>query len=250
MYISSLLVLQTMLFTLFASGSPNVPSNHRLFASVGLKSAIASSIFIPFALSGHIALAVDPAQLRKFARPDQIVLLGGDGDLQNKLKQVQVAQTVLDTADVPFIELPNGISFRQYREGRGERSVRAGSLVTVEMTVRCKSLATNTEPGGVKYYSTAQDTNDKSLTWTIGSGEFLPGLEEGMMGMKKGSIRRIEVPSVQTFAARDMKQLPLPSIANSDGNRRFKNLFKTKADLLFEVLVVKIVDPILSSSSN
>ena len=95
---------------------------------------------------------------------------------------------------------------------------------------------------GVKYYSTLQDSTDNSLSWTIGSGKLLPGLEEGMLGMKRGSIRRIEVPSVQVFAARDNNQLPLPSPKNEDGNRRFRNLFKTKADLLFEVSVMKIAD--------
>ena len=64
-----------------------------------------------------------------------------------------------------------------------------------------------------------------------------------MIGMKRNSIRRIEVPSVLVFAARNDNQLPFPSKLNDDGNRRFKNLFKTKADLLFEVLVNKIVDP-------
>jgi FKBP-type peptidyl-prolyl cis-trans isomerase (trigger factor) len=36
----------------------------------------------------------------------------------------------------------------------------------------------------VQYFSTANDLDGSDLVWTIGSGEFLPGLEEGMMGMK------------------------------------------------------------------
>jgi len=76
----------------------------------------------------------------------------------------------------------------------------------------------------------------------------LPGLEEGMIGMKRNSLRRIEVPSKQVFRARADGQLPLPSESNSDGNRRFKNLFKTDATLLFEVLINKIIDPVSEPS--
>lgn len=33
------------------------------------------------------------------------------------------------------------------------------------------------------------------ITFVVGSGTVLPGLEEGIIGMKRGSIRRIIVPS-------------------------------------------------------
>jgi hypothetical protein len=217
--------------------SPPTNSKHQT------KVAIISTFLIPFICSLHTAGAIDPAELRKFAKPDQVILLGGSGKLEEKLKALQEAQTVLDAVDVPFTELSSGVSYRQYREGKGDREVKPGSIVTAEMTIRCKSFVTNSDPGGVQYYSTAKDAPQKSLTWQIGSGEFLPGLEEAMIGMKRSSIRRIEVPSVLVFAARDNNQLPLPSKLNDDGNRRFKNLFKTKADLLFEVLITKIVDP-------
>ena len=60
------------------------------------------------------------------------------------------------------------------------------------------------------------------------------------MGMKKGAIRRVEVPSTMVFAAKKAGNLPLPSEKNKDGKRRFENLFKTDATLLFEVLVTRI----------
>ena len=88
------------------------------------------------------------------------------------------------------------------------------------------------------------DTPYDALSWTIGSGDLLPGLEEAMLGMHRNALRRIEVPSLQIFKARSSNQLPLPSETDDDGNRQFKNLFKTDATLIFEVLVDKIVDPI------
>lgn len=116
--------------------------------------------------------------------------------------------------------------------------VQPGSKVGTEMTIRCKSFATANEPGGLKYFSTKEDTEFNELAWTIGSGVFSPALEEGMMGMRKNAIRRIEVPSTLVYAAKKADQLPLPQ--TKDGKRRFENLFKTDGTLLFEVLVTRI----------
>jgi FKBP-type peptidyl-prolyl cis-trans isomerase 2 len=106
------------------------------------------------------------------------------------------------------------------------------------MTIRCKSFSTANEPGGVKYFSTKEDTEFNELAWTVGSGEVLPGLEEAMMGMRKNSLRRIEVPSTQVFSAKKADQLPLPT--TKDGKRIFDRLFKTEATLLFEVLLTRV----------
>jgi hypothetical protein len=64
------------------------------------------------------------------------------------------------------------------------------------------------------------------------------------LGMKRSSIRRVELPSQLVFRAREDKQLPLPSEKNEEGKRYYKRLFKTDATLLFEVLVTKIAEPI------
>lgn len=113
-----------------------------------------------------------------------------------------------------------------------------GAKIAVEMTIRCKSFATANEPGGVKYFSTKEDTDFNEIAWTVGDGQLLPDLEEGMMGMHKNALRRIEIPSTMVFAARKANQLPLPT--TKDGKRRFESLFKTDATLLFEVLVTRI----------
>jgi hypothetical protein len=116
--------------------------------------------------------------------------------------------------------------------------VKPGSKVAVEMSIRCKSFSTANEPGGLKYFTTKEDTDFNELAFTIGDGQFLPGLEEGMMGMHKNGLRRIEVPATMVFAANRVDQLPLPT--TKDGKRRFENLFKTDATLLFEVLVTRV----------
>jgi len=178
--------------------------------------------------------AIDPSQLKQFQ---------ASGDLADQLKRLQEVQNTLDAADLPFIDLKSGVSYRQFRDGKGDMTVQPGYKVTVELVARCKSFTTANEPGGVRYYSTKVDTKNNELSWVIGDGSLLPGLEEAMIGMKKSAVRRVDVPSVQVFRARKDSQLPLPSKSDDDGNRRFKNLFKTDAGLLIEVLVKQIEPP-------
>lgn len=190
-------------------------------------------------LSADIAYAgIDPKQLQQYNSLQAIT--------NEQKKKIEEVQAVLDAADVPFTDLKSGVSYREFRAGKGDRVVVPGSTVSAKMTIRCESFTTQKEPGGVKYYDTKIDTPNNELVWTIGSGELPPALEEAIIGMKRNAIRRIEVPSVLVFQARKNNQLPLPSDDNKDGQRRYKRLFKTDATLLFEVGIDKIVPPTLN----
>jgi FKBP-type peptidyl-prolyl cis-trans isomerase len=194
--------------------------------------ATASTVGLLVATSPANA-GIDPTLLQN------LPVQGDVSGTSQRLRQIEAIQKpASDRVDIPFEELPSGVSYREYREGKGEAAVQPGSKVAVEMTIRCKSFSTANEPGGVKYYSTKDDTEFNELAWAIGSGELLPGLEEAMMGMHKNGLRRIEVPATQVFAARKADQLPIPT--TKDGKRRFESLFKTEATLLFEVLVTRI----------
>lgn len=178
---------------------------------------------------------IDPSALSKYS------VEGDASGAATRLRQVEMDKNrPEDVIDKPYEKFDSDVSYREYRDGKGEGVVKEGSKVAVEMTIRCKSFSTANEPGGLKYFSTKDDTEFNELAWTVGSGELLPGLEEGMMGMHKGALRRIEVPSTMVFAGKKENQLPLPKDGNKDGKRRFENLFKTDATLLFEVLVTRI----------
>mmetsp|Transcript_22169 Transcript_22169/g.33288 ORF Transcript_22169/g.33288 Transcript_22169/m.33288 type:complete len:237 (-) Transcript_22169:17-727(-) len=166
---------------------------------------------------------------------------GDNSGVTTRLRQIEAEKNrPEDTVDKVWEKLEDGVQFREYREGRGEAVVQDGSKVGVEMTIRCKSFSTAQEPGGIKYFTTKDDTEFNEIAFTVGSGQILPELEEGMKGMKKGAVRRIEVPTQYVYAARKANQLPLPSDKNKDGKRRFENLFKTDATLIFEVLVTRV----------
>ena len=194
------------------------------------------------------ALAIDPALLQKYST---VPIPGGDkvpvsatGGLNvnmDTIKKMKEAQDALDARDEPFIDLPNEVSYRQFREGKGSKVVMPGSDVTVQMTMRAKKLATQKDPGGVLFYSTTKDTPYNALRWTVGDSSAVPGVEAAMMGMKRGSVRRIEIPSTQVYQAR--KQQQLPTAKDADELRLTKNLFKTEATMIVEVMVDKIVNP-------
>mmetsp|Transcript_11526 Transcript_11526/g.24570 ORF Transcript_11526/g.24570 Transcript_11526/m.24570 type:complete len:274 (-) Transcript_11526:331-1152(-) len=196
-----------------------------------------------FVLATTAALSSTPAYAG--IDPSALKALPVEGDttgITTRLRQIESVNGPRpeDSKDIAFEVLPSGASYREYREGKGEATIAPGSKVAAEMTIRAKSFATANEPGGVKYFSTKTDTDFNELAWTVGSGELPPALEECMMGMRKNSIRRIELPSTLVFAARNANQLPVPVEGNKDGKRVYDRLFKTDATLLFEVLVTRI----------
>lgn len=214
-------------------------NNRRAFLSnlstCATTAASASTISVLLSFASPANAGIDPSALK--ALPVE----GDSTGTVTRLRQLEADRTrPTDLVDIPFEKFPSGVSYREYREGKGEAVVEPGSKVAVQMSIRCKSFATANEPGGVKYFSTRDDTEFDELAFTIGSGEILPGLEEGMMGMHKNGLRRIEVPSTMVFAARNANQLPLPKDTNKDEKRIFERLFKTDATLLFEVLVTRI----------
>jgi len=178
---------------------------------------------------------IDPSALKS------LQVAGDVSGTRTRLAQIEANQNrPEDALSIPFEELPSGVSYREFRDGKGEAVVQSGSKVAVEMSIRCRSFSTANEVGGLKLYSTKVDTTFNEIAWTVGSGELLPGLEEGMMGMHRNALRRIEVPSTMVFEANKNGQLPLPSENNKDGKRLYDRLFKTDATLLFEVLVTQI----------
>ena len=89
----------------------------------------------------------------------------------------------------PFTYFESGVGYREYVAGKGEAQVEEGSRVTINCVGRLLNL------NGVKFFSTKETTDEfgegTPLTFTIGAGEALPGLEEGMLGMRKGAIRKV-----------------------------------------------------------
>ena len=118
--------------------------------------------------------------------------------------------------------------------------MKAGSVVGVELTARVPALSTGREPGGSMFFSTKTDTPFNEVAWRIGDGTNLAALEEGMAGMHKGSLRRIQVPSTAIYGGRAL--VPVPKESDKDARRIYDRLFsgRTDATVMFEVLVTEL----------
>lgn len=213
--------------------------------SVEDRRSFVNSLLVGATVLGTAGTILPTAPANAGVDPSLLKSLKVDGDVSGQAQRMrqleEIQRPASDTVNIPYEKLDSGVEYREYREGRGDAVVQTGSKIAVELTIRCQSFVTAKEPGGLKYFTTKGDTEFNELAWTVGSGEFPPGLEEAMMGMKKNGLRRIALPSTQVFPARDANQLPLPT--TKDGKRAFDRLFKTDATLLFEVLVTRIRNP-------
>ena len=213
---------------------------------------ISSRIFATFTFTGVGSLLSLPRAALAGIDVSSLKSFPVDGDASGaatRLKNLQMQGTKIERGvDVDggvgvmttLTRLESGVTYRDINYGRdGSRIVRRGSNVGAEMTVRCKSLVTPSEPEGAKYYSTKVDNGANEISWTLGSGDFPRGLEEGMMGMKLNAVRRIEVPSQQIFAARNTSQLP--EATTEERRRLYAGAFQSgDATLVFEVYVTGI----------
>lgn len=206
--------------------------SRRLFASRAVGTAAASTGSFLFLPASCLA-GIDVSSLKTMP------VEGDASGAATRLKQLQMQGTRVErgvggnfTSMTATSVLDGGVSYREISAGRdGARTVRRGSNVGATMTVRT--------PGGLQCYSTRDDNDSNELAWTVGSGDFPKGLEEGMMGMKLNAVRRIEVPSQQIFAARNAGQLPEATTA--EGKQRYEMLFQSgDASLVFEVFVTGI----------
>ena len=156
----------------------------------------------------------------------------------SRIKQLkQTTQT--DKKDGTVYLETTGVSYTQSNAGSApggrNRLIRNGvqNNFNVAADLRISTIA------GLTIYSTRDDNQSNELAWKVGTGDFPKGAEDGMMGMRLGSVRRIEVPSDLIFAARNAGTLP--EITTKLGQERYEDLLRSgDATLIFDVRVTGI----------
>lgn len=108
------------------------------------------------------------------------------------------AATADGTTAAPFTTLPNGVRVKEISEGSGGEVVRPDSKVSIQCSGRLLNL------NGVVFYNTKNNDPDGfgavPLSFQMGTGRALPGLEAGLVGMRKNGIRRIIVPAELAYS--------------------------------------------------
>jgi len=152
-----------------------------------------------------------------------------------------LAPAASNAADAPapdgepqFVELANGVKVKDFMSGSGD-TVNADSQVQIQASGRLLNL------NGVIFYNTRNNHPDLlgaiPLTINLGKGEALPGLESGLIGMKKGGIRRILVPADLAYSGFPNLE---PKPTNSNDQRALDSVVKNPnrdATILFDVSV-------------
>ncbi|KAI2489432.1 FKBP-type peptidyl-prolyl cis-trans isomerase [Fragilaria crotonensis] len=99
---------------------------------------------------------------------------------------------VVQEGEIPFVTLESGVKIKDINPGSGD-PVAPGARVSIQCSGRLLNL------NGVVFYNTKNNNPDGfgaiPLSFTIGKGEALPGLEMGILGMRKNGVRRIIVPA-------------------------------------------------------
>ncbi len=135
----------------------------------------------------------------------------------------------------PFVELSNGVKVKDFRRGSGEDVVQGTSSVQIQCSGKLLNL------NGVSFYNTKNNNPDGfgaiPLSINIGKGEALPGLESGLIGMRKGGIRRIIVPADLAYSKFPGLE---PQPTNANDQRALDSVVKNSrrdATILFDVSI-------------
>mmetsp|Transcript_3682 Transcript_3682/g.5304 ORF Transcript_3682/g.5304 Transcript_3682/m.5304 type:complete len:265 (+) Transcript_3682:302-1096(+) len=135
-----------------------------------------------------------------------------------------------------FVTLPNGVQIKDFKVGSGADSITSTSS---KVSIQCSGRLLNLN--GVIFYNTKNNNPDGfgaiPLTFDMNVGQIVPGLESGLVGMKKGGIRRIIVPA--NLAYSNYPNLE-PQPMNANDQRALDSVVKNPrrdATILFDVQV-------------
>jgi len=149
------------------------------------------------AASGVLLLPPTPAAQAATTPIDQIGTMGSQTPLSKT--SATSSTTPLGTfigEETQFTTLPNGVKIKDFKLGTGSSDAVTPTSQRLDLQMSGRLINTN---AGITFYNTKNNNPDGfgavPLTINLSQGMALPGLEAGLVGMKKGGIRRIVVPA-------------------------------------------------------
>jgi len=137
-----------------------------------------------------------------------------------------------------FTTLSNGVKIKDFKVGTGSETVKLDSQ-NVALQMNGRLINTN---AGITFYNTKNNNPDGfgpvPLVVNLSKGEALPGLESGLIGMKKNGIRRIVVPAGELSYEKYPTLEPKPM--NAADQRALDSLVKNSSrdsTVMFDVKV-------------
>jgi len=152
-------------------------STNRRVALKSITAATTTALFLP-----KNAVQAQPAEFQNIGTQSPLPSGSGGGSVDG----------------TQFTTLSNGVKIKDFSVGTGSETVGSSSRVSFQCSGRLLNL------NGVVFYNTKNNNQDGfgaiPLTVALGKGEILPGLESGLIGMRKNGIRRIIVPSELAYS--------------------------------------------------
>lgn len=109
----------------------------------------------------------------------------------------------------PTIRLPNGVRFKQLRPPLGGEPVHEGSVVDLAFSITANGGYLYSQ--GMGYEKLKNGVNDMgldSIRVVLGKHDVPVGIEEALIGMKRGERRRIELPPKVGFETSNWQPKP------------------------------------------
>lgn len=167
------------------SKTPITTSTNRRVALEGMITSTAAATATVF-LPNIASVQAQPAEFQNIGTQSPLPAGGGSSGSGSAVDETQ------------FKTLPNGVKIKDFSVGTGSEIVGSNSRVSFQCSGRLLNL------NGVVFYNTKNNNPDGfgaiPLTVTLGKGESLPGLDSGLIGMRKNGIRRIIVPAELAYS--------------------------------------------------
>jgi hypothetical protein len=137
-----------------------------------------------------------------------------------------------------FASTSSGLQYKDYKPGEGA-SPKPGDRVTLEWTgvtvgYQGRYFETRNKPKGGAF---ADDGFTQTpLAFEVGDGTVIPGIDEAVRGMQKGSVRRIIVPEEIGYPSDGFKRIgPFPSTFS--GERALDFVLSSKQNMVDKTLM-------------
>lgn len=145
-----------------------------------------------------------------------------------------------------FEQSSSGLQFKDFKLGDGGSSPREGDAVVLDWTgvtvgYQGRYFQTRNKPKGGAF---AGDSFVDFISFRVGDGSVIPGIDEAVRGMAPGGIRRIIVPAEIGYPSDGFSRVG-PKPTTFSGERALDFVLSSKADLMdktlmFDLKLVKV----------
>ena len=145
---------------------------------------------------------------------------------------------LVDTSGAKLVQLDSGVSYNDLRDGTGDVTAEEGKRVNIQWVLK--------RSNGYSIDSSAQN-DGVPFIFVVGAGNTqkeriraIPGLDEGIRGMKVGGIRRIVIPPSLAYVEGVGDDCPGPVPPGFGPKQRIKRVMENRMDVPDESFLLDV----------